>query len=236
MNALNACPPRLLSSASSVSSVSSAFTLVELMMGMMMTAVVLVAAFTGVVSLQKSYSASEQYSTGMADQMRVLDYLALDLRRAVAPPTMDADEQGLQIVVPDYYRFNASDPQHLFPVANDAALNSTGSAAAYYDPAFPAVTTQTIVYRFLNGSITRADPWQPLLKTPGGYVNSGPVTIAANMESFPTLAADPADSSGATLRYNVTFHSAFQPLATANASNAITLHNVTFVRSKNLSH
>ena len=159
-----------------------------------MTAVVVVAAMTGAVSLQRSYSASEQYATGLADQ------------------------------------------QHLFPVVNDAALNSTGDAAVYADPAAPTVTTQTIAYRFLNGSITRSDPWQPLVKQGTGYVSSGPVTIAANMDAFPTIAADPTDPTGSILRYNVTFHSEFQPLATANSSNAITLHNVTFVRSKNLSH
>ncbi len=215
---------------------ADAFTLVELMLGISMTAVVLVAALTGVVSLQKSYSASETYATGMADQARVLDYLALDLRRAVTPPVMDADDQGIHVTVPDYYRFNTSDPQHLFPIANDAAINTTGDAALYSDPAAPTVTTQIIAYRFLNGSITRNDPWQPLVKSGSGYANSGPVTIATNMDSFPQLVPDASDTSGGTLHYNVTFHSTFQPLATANASNAITLHNVTFVRSKNLAH
>ena len=62
------------------------------------------------------------------------------------------------------------------------------------------------------------------------------MTIASNMDSFPTILPDAADPSGATLRYNVTFHSVFQPLASANSSNAITLHNVTFIRSKNLTH
>ena len=201
----------------------AAFTLVELMLGISMTAVVLVAALTGVVSLQKSYSASEQYATGMADQTRVLDYLALDLRRAVVPPVMDADDQGIQITVPDYYRFNSSDPQHQFPVANDAMLNATGDAALYFDPAAPNVTTQIIAYRFLNGSITRNDPWQPLVSNgSGGYVSSGPVTIASSMDAFPTIAADPNDPTGATFHYNVTFHATFQPLATANATNAIT--------------
>ncbi len=218
------------------SAAAAAFTLVELMLGISMTAVVLVAAMTGVVSLQKSYSASEAYGTGMADQARVLDYLALDLRRAVTPPVMDTDEQGIKIIVPDYYRFNPSDPQHLFPIANDAAINTTGDAALYCDPAAPAVTTQIIAYRFLNGSITRGDPWQPLVRSGSSYVNSGPVTIATNMDGFPQLVPDTNDTTGGTLHYKVSFHSTFQPLATANTTNDITLHNVTFVRSKNLVH
>ena len=216
-----------------------AFTLMELLVAATMLGVIMVAALFGFVSLQKSYAATEEYGTGLADQMRLLDYLAQDLRRATTPPTMDPDGEGVQITVPDYYRFNASDPQHLFPVVNDAQVSSDGTDAVYFDPANPAVTTQTIIYRFAAGSITRVDPWAPLVASSankGTYVSSGPVTIASNMDAFPTITADSSDPSGATLRYNVTFHSIFQPLAAANQTNAITLHNVTFVRSKDLSH
>ena len=216
-------------------------------MAVAMTAVILVAALSGIVTLQKSYAATEQYGIGMADETRLLDYLALDLRRAMtistttAPWTMDPDGQGLQINVPDYYHFNPSDPQHLFPVANDPVYDAghrhgllqqhrrggqrrRGAAA----PGHRLPVQQ-------RRSITRSDPWQPLVSNGfGGYVAAGPVTIAASMDAFPTITADPTDSSGGTVRYNVTFHSVFQPLATANSSNAITLHNVTFVRSKNL--
>ena len=125
---MNACPPRPLPRRPRRSG-PAAFAFVESIMGVMMTAVVIAAAFTGVISLQGTYSASEQYTTGMADQMRVLDYLALDLRRALTPPVMDPDEQGIQIVVPDDYHFNSSDPQHLFPVPNVALLNAAGTTA-----------------------------------------------------------------------------------------------------------
>ncbi len=215
------------------------FTLLEVLIAAAMLAVVVVAALTGVVALQKSYSATEEYATGLADQMRLLDFLAQDLRRATTPPGMDNDGQGIQITVPNYYRFNPADPQHLFPIVNDAQVNSDGTAAAYYDPTAPTITTQIIAYRFNNGSITRNDPWQPLVASSfhnGTYVSSGPVTIASNMDAFPTITPDATDTTGAILRYNVTFHAMFQPLATANQTNAITLHNVTFVRSKNLAH
>ncbi len=223
-----------------------AYTLIELMMAVAMTAVILVAALSGIVALQKSYAATEQYGTGLADQTRLLDYLALDLRRAMtistsaAPWTMDADGQGLKINVPDYYRFNASDTRRQFPIANDPIYDPT-TGTAYYNSGGAVANVakvmphQVIAYRFSNGAISRTDPWLPLIANgTGGYVSTGPVTIAYGMDAFPTLTPDPADSSGGTVRYSITFHSTFQPLATANSSNAITLHNVTFVRSKNL--
>ncbi len=226
----------------------AAYTLVELLMATSMTAVILVAVLSGVVTLQRSYTATEQYATGMADQERLLDYLALDLRRAMtistaaAPWAMDADGNGLQINVPDYYRFNASDPQHLFPVANDPIYDPT-TGVSYYNSGGPVANVagtmphQTVAYRFSNGAITRSDPWLPFVANgTGGYTASGPVTVAYGMDAFPTLTPDPTDTSGGTVHYNLTFHSTFQPLATVNATNAITLHNVTFVRSKNLTH
>ena len=224
---------------------AAAYTLVELMMAAAMTAVVLVAALSGIVALQKSYVATEQYGTGVADQTRLLDYLALDLRRATAfsattaPWVMDADGQGLTINVPDYYHFNPSDPQHLFPIANDPIYDPT-SGTAYYSSsgavtnAATALPHQVVSYRFTNGTITRADPWQPLVSKGGVYAAAGPVAIANGMDAFPTLTPDPADTSGGTVHYNITFHANFQPLATINPTNVITLHNVTFVRSKNL--
>ena len=228
---------------------AAAFTLLELMVAMTMTAIVLVATLTGVIALQKSYAATEEYANGLADQTRLLDYLAQDLRRAVAVPAngttaaqpawvLDTDDQGLTITVPNYYRFNPSDPQHSFPVANDPVYDPTTGNVTYQDPSNPATTTQKISYRFVSGSITRTDPWQPLAysaKT-GGYVSTGPVTVASNMDAFPTITADPAQTDGSIARYSVTFHSIFQNLAASNNTDAVTLHNVTFIRSMNLAH
>ena len=223
------------------------FTLVEVMVAATLTLVLLVAVLGAVVALQKSYVATENFATGLADQMRLLDYLALDLRRAVSPGTgvspwiMDTDGQGLKITVPDYYSFNASDPQHLFPVSNPPTYDA-GAGTAYYSStgATTAATAayQTIAYRYTNGVITRTDPWAPLVSNgKGGYLSAGAVTIVTTMTAFPTLTPDATiDTTGGTLRYNISFFSNYQPYAVQNDSDTIILHNVTFVRSKNLSN
>ena len=59
------------------------------------------------------------------------------------------------------------------------------------------------------------------------------MTIATNMDAFPTITADPSHTDGSVVRYNVVFHSIFHS-ASADTTNAITLHNVTFVRSVDL--
>ena len=218
------------------------FTFVEVMVAACLTLVLLVAALSGVVTLQKSYVASENYATGLADEMRLLDYLALDLRRATTW-ALDADGQGLQVTVPDYYSFNASDAQHLFPVANPPTVDTT-TGTIYYTSTTTAATSaatavhQTIAYRYTNGAVTRSDPWAPLVPNgKGGYQSAGPITIATTMTQFPGVAADGnLDSTGSILRYKIAFYSSYQPFSPQNASDTIYMHNLTFVRSKNLSH
>lgn len=228
---------------------SPAFTLAELMVAISMTAVLLICVLWGVVSLQHSYAATEEYAAGQADQARLLDFLALDLRRGIqlsgntACYTVDPDGQGIQINVPDLYVFNANDPQHLYPcivrptydpTTQSVYYNGSGSKVASGAP----VPHQVIAYRYhaADGSITRSDPWQPRVADGAGGFAAVPMVVATNMEAFPTIVPDPADLSGNTVHYAVSFRSTFQLLSTKSNGAEITLHNVTFIRSKNLVH
>ena len=227
-----------------------AFTLVELMVAASMTAVLLVCTLFGVVSLQHGYTSTEEYGAGQADQARLLDFLALDLRRGVqlsggpACYAMDPDGQGLKITVPDLYRFSPGDPQHLSPLLVTPTYDAT-TQTAFYNGSGAKVApggpypSQVIAYRFnaADGSITRSDPWAPLVPGgPGGYTAAAPAVIANNMEAFPAITPDPADLSGNTVHYSVSFRSTFQTLSTTSNGTSITLSNVTFIRSKNLAH
>lgn len=227
-----------------------AFTLMEVLVAMSMTAVLLVCVLFGVVSLQHGYASTEEYAAGQADQSRLLDCLALDLRRGIQLNgsttcyTMDTDGQGLKINVPDLYQFNANDPQHLNPILVRPTYDAT-TQTAYYNgsgsttASGTAIPYQVIAYRFnpAGGSITRNDPWQPLVATgSGGYSAAPPLIVASNMEAFPAITPDPSDISGNTVHYGVSFHSTFQTLATTSNGTDITLRNVTFIRSKNLAH
>ncbi len=226
-----------------------AFTLMEVMVASTMTAIVLVCVLTGVVSLQHSYASTEEYAAGQADQSRLLDLLAQDFRRGIQVNgnttcyTLDADGQGLKITVPDLYSFSASDTQHLFPLMVDPVYDATGQTA-YYNGSGAKVTAggpypyQTVAYRFnaADGSITRADPWAPILTgSPGKYL-AVPTVVATNMEGFPTITPDRSDINGNTVHYGVSFHSTFQMGTNTTTGTDVSLHNVTFIRSKNLTH
>lgn len=226
-----------------------AFTLMEVMVATTMTAVLLVCVLCGVVSLQHSYASTEEYAAGQADQARLLDLLALDLRRGVqltgstACYAMDKDGQGLKITVPDLYAFDAGDPQHFNPLLVTPTYDATTQTVFYNGSGAKVAAggpypSKVIVYRFnpADGSVTRTDPWAPLVASGKGGYAAAPVVVATNMEAVPTITPDASDISNNTVHYGVSFHSTFRTLSTTSNGTDITLRNVTFVRSKNLAH
>ena len=60
------------------------FSLAELLVSLGVTSLVMSALMVGVVSLGKSFRATELYSKSNSAQIRLIDAMAMDLRRAVA--------------------------------------------------------------------------------------------------------------------------------------------------------
>ena len=60
----------------------AAFTLAEMMMSLACGTLILAAVVAAGVSLQKSYAAMDIYNTAEGNELRVLDYVAMDCRRA----------------------------------------------------------------------------------------------------------------------------------------------------------
>ena len=60
----------------------SGMTIVESMVAVGVGAAILAAFTTASVALQKNFVAIEDYAKGQNDQMRISDYLSLDMRRA----------------------------------------------------------------------------------------------------------------------------------------------------------
>jgi Tfp pilus assembly protein PilW len=77
-----------------------AFTLVEMMMSMVCGSLILAAVVTAGVCLQRSFAAVEGYSIAEGDQLRVLDYIAMDCRRA---STASVANNTLTLTIPNYY-------------------------------------------------------------------------------------------------------------------------------------
>ncbi|MBV9126653.1 MAG: prepilin-type N-terminal cleavage/methylation domain-containing protein [Verrucomicrobia bacterium] len=224
-------------------SARAGFTLVEMLLAMMIGAVIFGAALAAMANLQKSYAATEQYAASLSDQMRLVDYLSMDLRRATVV-TFDGDGYGVTLTLPDYYYFDAADKQHVNPLPNLPIVPDDHSRAIYGNPALPPL----IYYHFdvtpgsdpVTGSITREE-------VAAGQTLTGQAPAQARVaDNVAAASPDPAkagvapflwmvvpdNNSNPPLQARVTasFHPMFQTPATPN-SNFITLHNTIFLRN-----
>lgn len=81
-----------------------AATIAELIVATAVTSVLAAGLLTGVVTLQRSFRASHHHAKSQIEQMRLLNYISRDLRRALSVK-VDTFEgaQRLTLTVPDYY-------------------------------------------------------------------------------------------------------------------------------------
>ena len=212
---------------------SPGYTLVEVLMAMALGSVVLGAAVTAMIFLQKSYAATEQYAVNLADQSRLMDYLTLDLRRAVnATFTTDGAGQvnGFVLSVPNYYA--------------DAGLTTPNPPRIYLERAYYSSTPATSA---LPAPVTITYRQRPSFLDPKLGTLSNVVTrqenafeetaVAAGMDAFPEITfEDAAGRAGVPFRealrarLKVVFRPRFQTPATPS-SNTFVLHGLTFLRN-----
>ena len=127
---------------------SEGFTIAELMISMAAGMMILGALLAGSMGLQRSMHASELYGSSQSDQRRLIDYVARDLRRAVAIGATDAagapvalasgsvgvaERATLLLTLPGYYKSdvpgNGDFDQPLPVIAADDGV-SYGTTAA----------------------------------------------------------------------------------------------------------
>jgi Tfp pilus assembly protein FimT len=184
---------------------NSAFTLIEMLMTMAGSSVVLTAMVVGGVALMRSFAAVEGYSFSDGDQLRVSDYIALDVRRALTA-SVDANNV-LTVTIPNYYDANNSNPKW----SNAHALNPTfdSDGAIKY-----GASTTTIRYYKLSSSFIRE-------------VNGTANTIATNVSSFQVTSQDLTSSVSCSITFSPKFTTPVGPDPVAGT----TLYSNTFLRN-----
>jgi len=187
------------------STAHGAFTLIEMLMSMAGSSIVLTALVVGGVALMRSFAAVEAYSFSDGDQLRVSDYIALDVRRALTA-SVDANNV-LTITIPNYYDNNNTNPKWSNAHALDPSFDANG-AIKY------ANTTTTIRYYKLSSNFIRE-------------VNGTASTIATNVSSFQVTSQDLTSS----VSCSITFSPSFMTVEGSDAVNGTTLYSNTFLRN-----
>src|SRR5205085_6934857 len=77
------------------------FTLTEIMVSMVAFSIVSAALLMVSTSLRRNASAASDYAADHADQMRLSDYIAMDLRRSISVGTLSTPN-NVSMVIPQY--------------------------------------------------------------------------------------------------------------------------------------
>ena len=134
----------------------SGYVLAELVISSSIFSAISLGLLMGFTSLERNYAATTDFSVNHGDQMRISDYMALDLRRAIA---VHAAENDTTIYIPAYYD-QSGNPQT--PVLDGQGGISYGAIGS----------SVTVHYYLLAGSIYRQQD------------NAPSVALATNVQDF----------------------------------------------------
>jgi prepilin-type N-terminal cleavage/methylation domain-containing protein len=194
------------------------FTLAEIMIAMAASTVVFGGTLTSTTALQKSFNAIDNYFATHMQQIRIVDYLARDVKRGLIVTT-SVDLQTVTITTPNYI-IQAGDPE---AVANPSLIGTPRTPTITYTPSGPQVnygnTTSTIVYS-INGL--------SILRTENGTVT----TIASSTDQLVPQTTDVELANTECTKTSVTF----QPMFTSGGSVAqrtgTTVFSTAYLRNK----
>jgi type II secretory pathway component PulJ len=155
------------------------FLLSEMMISTILFAAISMGLLMGFTALQRNYTATSDFALNHADQMRISDYLALDLRRALS---INAARNDTTIYIPPYYD-QTGQPQ---------TPTLDGSGGVYYGIAGSSVSVH---YYLSGGTIYRQQ-------------NGGtPVALAVNVQDFIFDVTDSGKVVSTRITFNPTFTS-----------------------------
>jgi Tfp pilus assembly protein PilW len=162
---------------------ASGLTLVEMLMTMASSSIVLAALIISGVALQRSFAAMEGYSIAQGDQLRVSDYISMDVRRAL---TASVDNNNtLTVTFPNYYDANNDNPK--WSNAHAVAPSFDANGAIQY-----AAGVTTVKYYQLASNFIRE-------------VNGTANIIARNVSSFTVSPQDLTSSVSCAISFAPTF-------------------------------
>jgi type II secretory pathway component PulJ len=166
------------------------FTLIEMMMSLSCGTFILAAVVAASVSLQKSFTAVQSYSTIEGDQLRVLDYISMDCRRATAASVSNGT---LTLTMPVYYNSSSSPAYQAYTptLSNGAVVYGSGEVQITYAQSGTNFTREVKVLD--SGGGTVSDQTTPIARnvstfTVNPIIQSNPwATVSCNIMFFPTF-------------------------------------------------
>jgi prepilin-type N-terminal cleavage/methylation domain-containing protein len=190
----------------------SGFTLAEIMTAMAVAVVIFAAILTASLAMQKTFNAVDHYFATHIQQVRIIDYLNRDVKRALIVTT-SPDQQTVTVTIPNY-------------------LSSTGTVQT------PTISTTTSGYQVNYGTtkstIVYSISGTAILRTEDTGDGTGPhlTTIASSTDQLvpSTTDADLSNTEYATMA--VTFKPIFTSGNVADERTGTTVFSLAYLRNK----
>jgi prepilin-type N-terminal cleavage/methylation domain-containing protein len=193
------------------------FTLYELLVAMSISSVVVGAAMTSGIALQKSFKAVDSYFGTHMQQIRIIDYLSRDVKRGLIVTT-SVSPQSVTVTIPNYL-IKSGDPE---AIANPSLVGTPRSPTITYTPSGLQVnygSTSTVVYSVNGNSIVRIE-------------NGVVTTIASSTDQLVPTTTDVELANTEYTKSSVTF----MPIFTSSGSEAkrtgTALYTTSYLRNK----
>ncbi|PYK75108.1 MAG: hypothetical protein DME42_03300 [Verrucomicrobia bacterium] len=197
---------------------TAGFTLAEMLVSVGVASIVLAAAVASSVSLQKSFSAVDNYFATHMQQVRIVDYLSRDVNRGLSVTT-SLDRQTVSISVPNYI-IQAGDSEAMTnpsligtPRTPTLAYTSSGLQINY------GASTSTVVYSLNNSSILRTE-------------NGAVTTIASSTDQLIPQTTDVELANTEYTSTAVTFMPIFTMSGSPAARTGTSLYGTAYLRNK----
>src|SRR5437763_3837569 len=196
----------------------SGFTLAEILTAMPIAVVIFAAIITASLAMQKTFNAVDNYFATHIQQVRIIDYLNRDVKRALIC-TVSANLQTVTLTIPKYIIQSGdaeavSNPSLVGAMRSPTISTTTSGVQVNYGTA-----TSTVVYSINGASI---------LRTEDGVVT----TIASSTDQLvpTTTDADLTNTEYATMA--VTFTPIFTSGNVAAERTGTTVFSLAYLRNK----
>ncbi len=200
------------------SSRNAGFTLGEALISTSLGSIVVAAAVTSSVALQKSLNAVDNYFTTHMQQIRIVDYLNRDVKRGLIVTT-SVDLQTVTVTVPNYI-IQSGDPE---AIANPSLVGSPRTPTIAYTSSGYQInygsTTSSVVYSVNHSSI---------LRTENGVVT----TIASSTDQLVPQTTDVQLANTEYANTSVTFMPIFTSAGSVAERTGTSIYETAYLRNK----
>jgi hypothetical protein len=197
---------------------TTGFTLGETLISLSLSSIILGAALTSGVGLQKSFNAIDNYFSIHMQQIRIIDYLNRDVQRGLVVTT-SVDLQTVTVNVPNYI-IQSGDPE---AIANPSLVGTPRTPTVGYSPSGFQVNygtaTSTVVYSISGNSILRTE-------------NGAVTTIASSTDQLIPQTTDVELANTEYTTSSVTFMPIFTSAGSIAERTGTSVYETAYLRNK----